>query len=103
MLQDQDYTATVVNAGVTQRVGQYWSVSLSAGYVNSSYSATELGVNATREDNYFYVRPSVQWRALAWMSVGIFYEYDQDLSSGEQNDNFTQDRGGRGYCYPVLG
>ncbi|MGA3169621.1 MAG: hypothetical protein ABSE62_01280 [Chthoniobacteraceae bacterium] len=94
ILQGQDYAATSVDATVRQRITDYVDVLFSAGYVNASYIATTEGVNATREDNYYYVRPAVQWKALSWLSVGIFYEYDQDLSGDQDADTFTRDMGG---------
>jgi hypothetical protein len=94
ILDAQDYTATEVDLTVRQRVTDYVSVSLSGGFVNANYSATTLGVNATREDNYFYVRPALDWKALNWLSVGFFYEYDQDLSQGGVANSFTRDLGG---------
>jgi hypothetical protein len=94
LLADQDYTATSVNMSVTQRITDYVSASLTLGYINSSYSATSVNVNATREDNYFDIRPAVQWSATSWLSVGIFYEYSQNLSHGGGADPFQRDRGG---------
>jgi hypothetical protein len=95
ILNDQNYTATAFDFTIRQRITDYVDVSLGAGYVNTSYSATAAGVDATREDNYFYVRPAVEWKALSWLGVGIFYEYSQDVSQGAGGDsNFTRDRGG---------
>ena len=94
ILGDQNYTATALEFTVRQRVTSYVDVIMDAGYVNSAYAATAPGVIATREDNYFYLRPSVGWRALSWLSIGIYYEYDQDLSSGGVANSFTRDSGG---------
>ena len=70
------------------------SVSLAFSYINSVYSAAATNVSASREDNYFDARPSVQWMATSWLSVGIFYEYSQNLSHGQGADGFIRDRGG---------
>jgi hypothetical protein len=94
ILPDQDYTASEIDLGVRQRVGDRVTVGLTVGYVNLDYTAAAAGVNASREDNYYYIRPTVEWNALSWLSVGIFYEYDQDLSSGSETNSFTRDRGG---------
>ena len=94
LLDDQDYTASSVDLSVSQQIAQHWTVQLSTGYVNSDYSSTTPGVNATREDNYYYVRPEIQWAALSWLSIGLFYEYSQNLSSGEGADAFSRDRAG---------
>jgi len=95
ILHDQNYTATSSDLSVSQRITDYVSVSLAGGFVNTDYQATASNVSAMRQDNYFYIRPAVAWKALSWMSVGIFYEYDQDLSSGDvQANSFTQNQGG---------
>ena len=94
ILQDQDYTSTEVDLGIRQRVGDRVTVGLTGGYVNLDYSAAAAGVDATRNDNYFYLRPTIEWAVYSWLSIGIFYEYDKDLSSGETANGFTRDRGG---------
>lgn len=94
LLDDQDYTATSFDFTIEQRITDYVEVSLATGYVNSDYSATEAGVDAVREDNYYYVRPAIDWKALSWMSIGIYYEYSQDASKGGVANGFTRDRGG---------
>lgn len=92
--QNQDYTASSVSLGVSQRITDSVSASLSLAFINSEYSATASGVSATREDNFMTIRPAVQWQALSWLSIGIFYEYSQNFSSGLGADSFSRDRGG---------
>ena len=70
------------------------AVSISGGYENSSYTATASGVTATREDNFFYARPSVQWHVRQWLSLGAFYERSQNFSTGEGARSFGRDRVG---------
>jgi hypothetical protein len=94
LLAGQDYTATSLDFTIRQKVTDYVDVSLAAGYVNTDYSATATGVVAVREDNYFYIRPELEWKALTWLSVGIFYEYSQDMSEGGVANSFSRDRGG---------
>jgi hypothetical protein len=94
ILDDQDYTATSLDFTVRQRITNYVDVSLASGYVNTAYSATAPGVDAVREDNYYYIRPAVEWKALSWMSIGIYYEFSQDTSSGGVANSFSRDRGG---------
>jgi hypothetical protein len=94
ILNNQNYTATSLDFSIRQRITDYVNVSLATGYVNTEYTATAANVDAVREDNYFYVRPAVEWKALSWLSVGIFYEYSEDISQGGQAANFARDRGG---------
>lgn len=94
ILNDQDYTATSLDFSVRQRITDYVDVSLAGGYVNTEYTSTASNVSATRQDNYYYVRPAVEWKALSWLSVGIFYEYSRDISTGGDANSFARDRGG---------
>jgi outer membrane protein assembly factor BamA len=94
LLDDQDYTATSLDFSIRQRITKYVEVSLSTGYVNTSYSATAAGVAADREDNYYYIRPAVDWNVLSWMSIGIYYEYSKDASQGGVANSFARDTGG---------
>jgi hypothetical protein len=94
ILNNQNYTATSFDFSVRQRITDYVDVSLAMGYVNTDYTAAAANVDAVREDNYFYVRPAVEWKALSWLSVGIFYEYSEDISQGGVAANFARDRGG---------
>jgi hypothetical protein len=94
ILDSQNYTATSLDFTVRQKMTDYVDISLAAGYVNSDYTSTAAGVDATREDNYFYVRPAVEWKALSWLGVGIFYEYSEDASQGGQANSFARDRAG---------
>jgi len=94
ILDDQDYTATSVGVTARQRITDYVDVALGVGYVNSAYSATAPGISAPREDNYYYIRPFVAWKALSWLSIGFYYEYDEDLTSGGVASSFNRDSGG---------
>lgn len=94
IFQDQNYTATSVDLSVRQRFTDNVDLFLSGGYVNASYSSTAGGIPASREDNYFYLRPALQWHVLRWLSIGIFYEYSQNISSGQGARSFTRDRAG---------
>ena len=94
ILQDQDYTSTSVDLTIRQRIGDRVTALLTGGYVNAVYSAAATGVTGSRVDNFYYIRPAIQWQALKWLSVGIFYQFSEDISHGATSDSFTWDRGG---------
>ena len=94
IFQEQDYADTGVFAQVTQRMTDRFDLSLAAGYDHLNYTAAGPGVSASRQDNFFFVRPSIQWHATGWCGVGVFYEYSQNFSSGEGNRDFRRDRTG---------
>ena len=98
-LTDQDYTATSVDISITQRITDYISASLTLSYINTDYTATSNNVYANREDNYMDIRPAVQWSVTSWLSIGVFYEYSQNFSSGLEADSFQRDRGGVDFAF----
>ena len=52
---DQDFATTYVVGRVQQRLLRRVHLGLAVGYENSDYFATTNGVNATREDDYYFV------------------------------------------------
>ena len=51
---------------------------LAVGYENSSYFSTLDGVDATREDNYFFVQPALDLTLTRYGSVGACYLHRQN-------------------------
>lgn len=78
---DQNFATTYILARIQQRLLQRVYLGLAAGYENADYFATKSGVNATRNDNYYYVEPSVDVLITRWLSVGVYYLHRQDFSS----------------------
>src|SRR5262249_50908658 len=56
---DQYFAATDVVLRIQQRLLRRFYLGLSAGYENADYFATANGVDASRDDNYYFVEPSV--------------------------------------------
>jgi hypothetical protein len=59
---------------------------LAAGYENSDYIATDRDVSATRNDDYWFIEPSVDVLITRWLSAGVYYLHREDASS---NDSFS--------------
>ncbi len=91
-LEAQNYAATTVFASVQQRMTDRFDLFFTAGYENLAYSAAGSDISTSREENSFLLRGGIQWHSLAWLSVGIFYEYSQNFSSGTGNRSFQRDR-----------
>lgn len=91
-LVNQDYVATGFTATIRERLTQTFSVSLAGGYENTDYRRTSEGVSATRNDNYLFLRPAVDWAVRDWLSVGIFHEFSRNASHGEGARSFTRNR-----------
>ena len=78
---DQDFQATNVVLHIQQRLLQRIYLGLVAGYENSDYFATAAGVSAPREDNYYFVEPSVDVLITRFLSAGVYYLHRRDDSS----------------------
>ena len=78
---DQDFATTYVVGRVQQRLLRRVHLGLAVGYENSDYFATTNGVNATREDDYYFVEPYVDVLITRWLSVGVYYLHRQDCSN----------------------
>jgi hypothetical protein len=80
-LPDQDFAVTDVILRIQQRLLQRIYLGLAAGYENADYFSTVSGVNATRNDNYYFVEPSVDVLITRFWSAGVYYLRRQDFSS----------------------
>jgi hypothetical protein len=78
---DQNFATTYVIGRIQQRLLQRIYLGLAAGYENADYFATATGVSATRDDNYYFVEPSVDVLITRWLSAGVYYLHRQDNSS----------------------
>ncbi len=78
---EQDFATTYVVARIQQRLLQRIYLGLAAGYENADYFATATGVNATRNDDYYFIEPSVDVLITKFLSAGVYYLHRQDSSS----------------------
>jgi hypothetical protein len=78
---DQDFATTSVVLRIQQRLLQRIYLGLAAGYENDDYFPTATGVSATRNDDYYYVEPSVDVLITRFLSTGVYYLHRQDFSS----------------------
>ncbi len=77
----QDYASTTISLGLTQRFMRRFSLGLSTGYENSNYFSAVQGVNASRDDNYYYIEPAVDCTITRFWAAGAYYLYRKDSSS----------------------
>jgi hypothetical protein len=90
VLAAQDYAATIVDFGLRQRFLQRFYVGVNTGYQNSDYFSTVNGVSATRQDNYYFIEPSLDFSITRFWTFGGYYLHRQNDSSTESfrfNDN----------------
>src|SRR5713226_3661233 len=80
---DQDFAATSVTLRIQQRLLQRIYLGLAAGYENADYFSTVNGVSATRDDDYYFVEPSVDVLITRFWSAGVYYLHREDISSSD--------------------
>jgi hypothetical protein len=80
-LEDQDFGATYVAGRFQQRLFHRVYLGLGAGYEHSNYFSTDRNVNATRDDDYWFIEPSVDVLITRWLSAGVYYLHREDSSN----------------------
>jgi uncharacterized protein (PEP-CTERM system associated) len=81
VLAGQDFAGTTISAGLRQRLVQRFNFTVSAGYQNSDYFGTVAGVMANRQDNYYFIEPSLDLAITRFWTVGGYYLHRQNDSS----------------------
>ena len=77
----ENYTVTGVSAGICQVIAEKYTLSLTSGFDHSDYYATAQGVNVDNPYNYFFVRSGIDWHISSEFTVGLFYQYQENISS----------------------
>jgi hypothetical protein len=80
-LSNQDFGATYVAARVQQRLFNRVYLGLGAGYEHSNYFSTDRDVNAIRDDDYWFIEPSVDVAITRWLTAGVYYLHREDISN----------------------
>ncbi len=91
-LKGQNYEATTVALSARKMLTSTVDGSVSLGYGQANYHAAATGVQASREDEYYYGRMSLNWLINRTCSLGWFYEYSKNVSSGDQGHPFQRNR-----------
>jgi hypothetical protein len=77
----QDFIATGGEIGFNKSFGRHWFTNLSLGYENDNYVAIQQNVTATRNDNFFFIKPSISYKFLKYLQYTIFYERSMNSST----------------------
>ena len=80
-LAGQSYFDTTINFSLTQRLMQRFFFGFAIGYTNTNYFSTVSGVSATRNDNFYYIVPSVDFNVTRFWTFGAYYVHREDSSS----------------------
>ena len=80
-LANQNFANTYVVGRFQQRLFRRVYLGLGAGYENSNYYATTNNVSAPRDDDYWFVEPSLDVLITRWLSAGVYYLHREDSSN----------------------
>lgn len=78
VLAARNYTLTGIRGTVRQLFLEKYTASLMVGYENSDYTETDANSSAAtadRTDNYFFVKPVLEYQFNERLNVGTFYLY----------------------------
>ena len=78
---NQDFTDTYVVGRFQQRLFHRLYFGLGAGYENANYFATTDNVDASRNDDYWFIEPSLDVLITRWLSAGVYYLHREDNSN----------------------
>ena len=78
---DQDFANTYVIGRFQQRLFHRLYFGLAGGYENSDYFAAKDNVDAPRNDNYWFIEPSLDVLITRWLSAGVYYLHRKDSSN----------------------
>ena len=81
VLLGQDYTSTQVQVIAKQRLLQRFILTFTAGYQNLSYIDALTHTVASRDDNYYFIQPSIDARITRFWFAGAFLVYRQNTSN----------------------
>jgi hypothetical protein len=77
----QDFANTYVVGRFQQRLFHRLYLGLAGGYENADYFAADDDVNAFRDDDYWFIEPSLDVLITRWLSAGVYYLHRQDCSN----------------------
>jgi hypothetical protein len=81
VLLGQDYTSTQVQVTAKQRLLRRFGLSFTAGYQNLGYIDALTHTVASREDNYYFIQPTIDVRITNFWFAGAFLVYRQNTST----------------------
>ncbi len=93
VLAAQDYAVTNITLGIQQRLFQRIFLSVNGGYEKSDYFSTIINGGGRREDDYFFVQPSIAVSLTRFWTIGAYYLHRENSSSFNTFD-FTNNQVG---------
>lgn len=81
VLTAQNYVVSNITLGIQQRLFQRLFIGFNGGYENSDYFSTVGATGPSRNDDYFFVEPSVALSVTRYWTVGAYYLHRENSSS----------------------
>lgn len=81
--EDQNSTDTGVAFKIDQRIGNRWEAGFQVGYEWSDFYAVGPVAVAPRDDEYYFLRPSLTYAFRDWMDLEFWYRYRNNDSTNE--------------------
>jgi hypothetical protein len=78
---DQDFMDTYVVGRFQQRLFHRVYLGLGAGYENANYFAAVRNLDTPRDDDYWFIEPSLDVLITRWLSAGVYYLHREDNSN----------------------
>ena len=89
----QDFAETTIAVSLSQRLLQRFFFGFAVGYTNSNYFSTVSGISANRNDDFYYITPSVDFNITRFWTFGAYYVHRED-SSSVPFSSFTDNQAG---------
>lgn len=80
-LAGENYTSTGVSVEASRTIRASCDLVMSGGYNHSDYQPTIRGRTPSRDDDYFFVRPSVRFAVTSRVNIEIFYLHQENDST----------------------
>jgi hypothetical protein len=88
----ENFVATGLSLQLRQLLFQRVTVGFTTGYENDEYRANQSGAaEIGREDNYFFIEPTLSYRFRDWLSASLSYEFRRNASN-ESTFTFSDNR-----------
>jgi hypothetical protein len=77
----QDFANTFVVGRFQQRLFHRVYLGVGVGYENADYFAADNNVDAFRNDDYWFIEPSLDVLITRWLTAGVYYLHREDSSN----------------------
>lgn len=94
VLVNESYFSNDVVLNITQHMTERLQFSLGLGYEFADYQATAARINASREDNFYFIRPTLTYAICRSLSSSLFYQFSKDDSTGFGSSSFERNAAG---------